>query len=145
MRKPRAQPEFQHQAALFTWARNPAVLAAHPELALLSSSLNGVKLTAAQAGKAKAAGMLKGEWDVRLPVARGPYHGLILEMKHGKNKLTPEQIEYGDAMVREGWNRAVCYDWTTAKEVIEWYLRLGTFARSGAICEPAARESGTIR
>ena len=126
MRKPRAQPEFQHQAALFAWARNPAVLAAHPELALLSCSLNGVKLTAAQAGKAKAAGMLKGEWDVRLPVARGPYVGLLIEMKAGKNTLTPEQKDYGHALT-------VCYDWEAAKAAILTHLALGPFGRIGSI------------
>ena len=133
MRKPRAQPEFQHQSALFTWARNPAVLAAHPELALLSCSLNGVKLSKAQAGKAKAAGMLSGEWDVRLPVARGPYVGLIIEMKAGKNKLTPEQKDYGFAMAREGHALAVCYDWEVARDAILMHLRLGHFARDGSI------------
>lgn len=133
MRKPRAQPEFQHQSALFTWARNPAVLAAHPELALLSCSLNGVKLTAAQAGKAKAAGMLKGEWDVRLPVARGPYVGLLIEMKAGKNTLTPEQKDYGLAMAREGHALTVCYDWEAAKAAILTHLALGPFGRIGSI------------
>jgi hypothetical protein len=127
-----AEPEFQHQAALFTWARNPAVLAQYPALDLLSCSLNGVKLTAAQAGKAKAAGMLKGEFDIKLPVARGGHIGLIVEMKAGKNKPTPEQAWYGKRMADEGHRVAVCWSWEAAKEEIESYLS----GKSGSIPTP---------
>lgn len=120
----RAQPEFEHQCNLFTWARNPAVVRKHPALALLSSSLNGVKLTKAQAGKAKAAGMLAGEHDVRLPVARGRWIGLSIELKAGKNKPTPEQLKYGALLEAEGWQVHYIWDWEEAKQVIESYLRL---------------------
>jgi len=82
------KPEQQNQEALFAWAKNPATLAKYPALDLLSSSLNGVRLTIMQAVFAKRGGMLKGEWDVRLPVARGQYIGLVIEMKAGKNTLT---------------------------------------------------------
>lgn len=119
-----AQPEFQHQCNLFTWARNPAVVRKYPGIALLSASLNGVKLTKAQAGKAKAAGMLKGESDVRLPVARGIWIGLIIEMKVKPNRPTAEQQEYGAAMQAEGHQFHVCYDWEDAKALIEAYLSL---------------------
>lgn len=120
--KRKAQPEFEHQCCLFTWARNPAVLRKYPALALLSSSLNGVKLTKAQAGKAKAAGMLKGESDLRLPVARGDRIGLIIEMKARPNRPTAEQLAYGAAMEAEGHQFRVCYDWEDAKAIIEAYL-----------------------
>lgn len=116
------QPEFEHQCSLFTWARNPAVLRKYPALALLSSSLNGVKLTKAQAGKAKASGMLKGESDVRLPVARGPFIGWICEMKVKPNKPTPEQLSYGAAMEAEGHRFIVAYDWEEARRDLEEYL-----------------------
>lgn len=121
-RKPRKGPEFQQQAALFEWARNPAVVRNYPELRLLSCSLNGVKLTKAQAGKAKAAGMLKGEHDVRLPVSRGGYMGLSIEMKAGKNKPTAEQLEYGDLLAAEGWCVRYCWSWEEARDEILNYL-----------------------
>lgn len=130
-RKRRAQPEFEHQCALFTWARNPATLRKHPALDLLSCSLNGVKLTAAQAGKAKASGMLKGEYDVKLPVARGPYIGLVIEMKAGKNKLTEEQEWYGQRMEDEGWKRETCWTWDAARMAIEDYLGWPSLLRIG--------------
>lgn len=141
-RKPRAEPEFQNQSALFSWARNPLVLHAYPELKLLSCSLNGVKLSKAQAGKAKASGMLKGEWDIKLPVARGCYHGLIIEMKAGKNKLTDEQIEYGDLMGREGWAREACWSWDAARTTITSYLALGPFVWTGSNSTPMEEHHG---
>lgn len=66
-RAPRRSPEFDEQCALIEWARIPAVVAQYPGIDLLEGSMNGVKLSKAQAGKAKAAGMLTGAHDVRLP------------------------------------------------------------------------------
>lgn len=128
-RKPNAQPEFEEQKALFEWARNRAVLTKHPELQLLSASLNGMKLSKATAGKAKAAGMLAGEWDVRLPVARGGFIGLIVEMKAGKNGLTDAQKLYRKGMEFEGHRTAVCYSWIEAKAEIEGYLAMARTLR----------------
>lgn len=118
----RAQPEFFAQAALFQWARLPTVQAKYPGIDLMSCSLNGVKLTAAQAGKAKASGMLKGEFDIKIPVARGRYHGLVIEMKAGRNKLTPDQVWYGQRMAQEGWCVVTCWDWEKARDEIVLYL-----------------------
>lgn len=120
----RASPEFQEQCALFTWARNPAVQRQYPALALMSASLNGVKLSKAQAGKAKAAGMLAGEHDVRLPVARGRWIGLSLEMKAGDNRPTKAQLDYGEALEAEGWRVVYAWSWTEARDAIEEYLDL---------------------
>lgn len=123
-RKFRAQPEFDEQCALFSWARDPLARKIYPGLRLLSSSLNGVKLTKAQAGKAKAAGMLTGESDVRLPVPRGRWIGLIIEMKAGKNTATDEQLAYGKEMEAEGHRFRICYSATAAQEIIIEYLSL---------------------
>lgn len=120
----RKSEEFDHQCALFEWARNPAVLASYPELHLLSSSLNGVALTKAQAGKAYAAGMLKGEHDIRLPIARGPYIGLTIEMKAGKGKPTSKQLEYGERMHAAGHKVYYFWDWIDARAAILLYLQM---------------------
>lgn len=135
--KRKAQPEFASQCALFTWARNPAVLRKYPQLDLLSCSLNGVKLSKAQAGKAKAAGMLQGEHDIKLPVARGGYHGLSIEMKAGRNKPTDEQLWYAKRLQEEGWKVAFHWDWESARDEIIDYLAL-----SGSIIAPQLEEMG---
>ncbi|CAH0532178.1 hypothetical protein UAM5_00061 [Ralstonia phage UAM5] len=121
-RAPRRSPEHDEQSALFGWARIPAVVAQHPGIDLLEGSMNGVKLSKAQAGKAKAAGMLKGAHDVRLPVARGGYLGLSIELKAGKNKPTDEQLWYGGRLAEEGWCVHYCWSWNDARGVIVAYL-----------------------
>lgn len=109
------------QCALFEWAR--LAQNALPGLDLLAGSLNGVHLSKAQAGKAKAAGMLKGEHDVTLRVARGGYHGLSIELKYGENRPTHAQLDYGRRLTEEGWHVAYLWDWTEARCLITDYLK----------------------
>lgn len=118
--RPRASPEFAMQAALFNWAE--LFEKKYPVLRLLRGSLNGVHLSKAQAGKAKAAGMKKGEHDVTLMSPRGGYTGLSIELKCGKNKPTTDQLEYGECLKSEGWFVAYCWEWTEAADLIKRYL-----------------------
>ncbi|CAB3972272.1 hypothetical protein BLA3211_06878 [Burkholderia aenigmatica] len=123
-KKPRAQPEHDSQVALFEWARMPSVVRSLPGLDLLEGSMNGVKLTKAQAGKAKAAGMLKGSHDVRLPVARGHWIGLSIELKAAKGRPTDEQLAIGSRLEEEGWRVHFVWDWLEAVRIITEYLSL---------------------
>jgi hypothetical protein len=119
--------EFDHQKALIDWARLPTIQAKYPGIDLLHASLNGVKLTPAQAGKAKASGMLAGVYDLCLPVARGIFHGCYLELKYGKNRLTKDQVWFGNRLASEGWYTACCWSWTEAQELLIDYLSQGAF------------------
>lgn len=116
----RNTPEFDHQVALFNWAS--LLENAYPALKLLRGSMNGVRLTKAQAGKAKAAGMRKGEHDVTLPVARGKYIGLSVELKAGKGGPTKEQLDHGAMLEAEGWKVSYAWEWTEAADLIKRYL-----------------------
>lgn len=125
--------EHAHQSALCSWARRPDVQRQYHGIDLLEASLNGVALTKAQAGKAKAAGMLKGALDLNLPVARGPHHGLRIEMKFGKNKMTAEQEWHSQRLREEGWKVVCCWDWITARsEIISYLSQLDMFSRDDA-------------
>ena len=68
-------------------------------------------------------GMLRGAMDLNLPVARGGYHGLRIEMKFGRNKMTDEQEWYAGRLREEGWRVVTCWSWTTAMELIVAYLQ----------------------
>jgi hypothetical protein len=114
--------EHLHQASLFVWARHPLVRKKYPDLDLLFATLNGVHLGKAQAGKAKAAGLLAGVYDVFLPVRRSEYVGLIVEMKFDKGRLSDEQKWFGARMQENGWIAATCWSWTDARDVIVQYL-----------------------
>ena len=84
--------------------------------------MNGIKLTIGQAKKAKAAGMLKGSHDVKLPIARGGYIGLSIELKYGKNRATTDQKEIASLLQKEGHFVIFCWDWEEAKRLIIDYL-----------------------
>ena len=147
VRKPRIEYEFLMQSAVFTWARMPSNIMKYPGLELLEGTLNGVRLTQSQAGKAKAAGMLKGVHDVRVPVARGGFIGLSIELKCGKNNPTDEQLDYGEALEREGWKVMYVWDdWITVKNEIVSYLSKPAIlpADSGSKTAPAVLKGGTI-
>ena len=94
----------------------------YPELAWLHAIPNGGLRNQRVAIKLKAEGVKAGVWDVFLPVARQGFHGLYIEMKHGKNKLTPNQREFQEFIDRQGYAFAVCYNGETAYHLVEKYL-----------------------
>lgn len=115
------QLEHLSQVALFRWAEYQQN--ARPELALLFAIPNGGHRHKATAAKLKAEGVKAGVPDICLPVARGEYHGLWIEMKAGRNKPTAPQVQWHMRLSQQGHRVAVCYRWEAARDVIEEYLR----------------------
>jgi hypothetical protein len=95
------QPEFDDQVAVFQW-RN-LQLNVYPELKYMFSTLNGVRLPIGVAVKMKRSGMTRGVLDIWLPVRRGGYSGLVIELKHGDNDTTPEQKEWIEFLKDQGF------------------------------------------
>lgn len=112
--------EENEQIALFRWAE--FAMNQHPELKLMYHIPNEGKRSKITGARLKAAGLKSGVPDICLPVARGGYIGLYIEMKAGKNKPTENQEKWLYALKGEGYFTAVCYGWEKAKEVIENYL-----------------------
>ena len=117
--KRNAQPEAIEQAKVIAWAR--ANENNYPYLWMLHSSLNGVKMTKAQAGRAIAQGMLSGVPDLFLPVPKNGYHGLFIEMKYGSNKVTENQEKFLQNAANVGYAISVCYSANEAMKRIEDY------------------------
>lgn len=113
-------PESQEQQALFDWAEYAR--AKHPELDLLYHIPNGGKRDKLEAVRLKREGVKAGVPDLCLPVARGGYHGLYIELKAGNNRATPLQRQWITALEREGYAAAVCTGWEQAAGVIGDYL-----------------------
>ena len=116
-----AQPEAIEQAKVIAWAR--ANERNYPYLQLLHCSLNGVKMTKAQAGRAIAQGMLSGVPDLFLPVPKNGYHGLFIEMKYGSNKVTENQEKFLQNAANVGYSVVVCYSANEAIKRIEDYYQ----------------------
>jgi hypothetical protein len=77
-------------------------------------SLQGMKL--------KQEGLKPGVCDLMLPSPCGGYNGFFLELKYGKNKPSEEQIEFIEAVRKEGYYAAVCWGADAAIEELEKYL-----------------------
>lgn len=117
-----APTEAQEQRAVMQWAAwNQGQ---HPELALLAHIPNEGNRGEVGQAIAVSLGLRPGFPDLALPVARGKYHGLFIELKRadGSNKPTPEQVWWLDRLSDEGNRTEVCYGADEAIAVIEEYL-----------------------
>ena len=107
--------ESAHQAQVVEWSRWAYKTGKYPLLNMLHCSLNGVKLSGTQAKIAKGQGMLSGVPDLFLPVPRQSFHGLYIEMKSEKGRLTENQQWFLTNAESVGYKTVVCYN---AKEAI---------------------------
>jgi hypothetical protein len=100
----------------------------HPELKWLHSSNNGVNLgntpreRAIRGHRMKLQGLKPGVSDICLPVRRGIFSGLYVELKSVKGSQTKEQLEFGAFVTGEGFLFSVCKGWQSAADTIENYL-----------------------
>ena len=119
-RKKRAEPEYQMQCELFQHLDEWEV--DYPILHFIHAIPNGLALAPRTAVKAKKQGVRAGIHDIFAPIKRGDVPGLYVEMKAGKNKMTPEQEAFARHLDGQGYQRAVCYSWTDAARIIVDYV-----------------------
>lgn len=113
--------EAGEQEALFRWAAMSE--AKYPALRLLHHVPNGGLRSARSAARLKAQGVKPGVPDLCLPVARGGYHGLYIELKRaGGGRISDAQAWWIDTLTREGYWACVCEGWARAAGIIERYL-----------------------
>ena len=121
--KLRAKPvqhEGNEQETLFDWAA--LARCRFPELDLLYHIPNGGSRNRLEAANLRRQGVKSGVPDLCLPVARGGYHGLYIEMKYGKNKTSENQNKWLVDLRAQDYAIAVCYGWQEAQQVITDYL-----------------------
>lgn len=116
--------ENQEQAALFEWAN----LHEHkyPELKLMFHIANGGIRDGRTAAILKRTGVKPGVPDLCLPVGRGKYHALYIEMKRMKGgTVSAYQKIWHNQLTKYGNKVAVCHGWVEAAEAIKNYLGVG--------------------
>ena len=118
----RSQPEHREQVKLIAWARAAAEV--HPELELLHAIPNGGARDRITGARLKAEGVLAGMPDLCLPVPRGPWAGLYIELKRpdGRGQLTKAQERIIHKLRAVGHRVEVCKGWLAARDVILNYL-----------------------
>lgn len=90
-----------------------------PELIKLYHIPNEGKRTQLQGARLKATGLRPGIPDLCLPVSRGGYHGLYIELKRARGSYpTPEQISWLETLDGEGYAACWCQGWEEAASVL---------------------------
>lgn len=108
-----------------------------PELKLLFHVPNGGKRNATEAARFKAMGVKAGVPDLCLPVARGGFAGLYIEMKYGKNKPTDNQKEWIAALKEQGYKVEICWSGEEATRTLEAYLQQSATILTDPMAEPS--------
>ena len=116
--------ERQHQQAVMKWARRPSIRERWPELALLHHIKNETTGGAAEVAADKAMGVKKGVPDLCLPVARGGFHGLYIEMKTPSGRASDAQRWWMMELTKQGYRAVVCHGYDAAVAELCWYLSL---------------------
>jgi hypothetical protein len=113
--------EHDEQVNLMQWAAHATC--AHPELHLLYAIPNGGQRHKVTAAKLKAEGVKSGVPDLHLPVPRGTFAGLYIELKRRKGGVvSPEQREWLNNLEAHGYRTYVCKGWESARDAILEYL-----------------------
>ena len=112
--------EDAEQVALMTWAKS------HVGGVRVSDYLihipNGGKRNAREAARLKQMGVKAGVSDMFLPVPRGQAHGLWVEMKASKGRVSDAQRDWLTKVGAQGYATAVCYGHEAARRAITAYL-----------------------
>ena len=117
-----AGTEHAHQTALFAWI---GLQPKDSPLRLAFAIPNGGLRNKVTAARMKAGGVRAGVPDIFLPIARGGYHGLFIEMKVGNGYLSVAQKDWIKKLNKENYSVVVCYGWENVKGLMVYYLSLG--------------------
>lgn len=119
--KPLPEPtEHQIQKALMDWTEWES--SKYPELKLLFAVPNGGVRHIGTAQKLKREGVKSGVPDLFLPVPKGDYHGLFLELKRKGGRLSAEQRDWLGNLQAQGYKAACAFGLESAINIIKTYL-----------------------
>lgn len=110
--------EKDEMIALFDWASY------RTDLQLMFHIPNEGRRSVQHTASLLRQGMKPGVPDIFLPVAKGRYHGLFIELKRKYGgRATPEQKAWQRALIDEGYCAVICKGFEEAKETIDWYMK----------------------
>lgn len=127
----RSGSEFGEQCALFCWCSLPETRASYPDAVKLYSTHQNFT-DAVKGARAKQVGIRAGVADIFLPVAKGRFHGLYIELKidptnplnfakKKKGTVSQAQKDFGEQVTADGYLWKVCEGWLNARVIIASY------------------------
>ena len=108
--------EFDEQCAVIEYCDSVGYPCIHIANEGKRSNLTGARL--------KKAGMRAGFPDLLIPVARGPYHSLYIEMKAEGGRIAGKQAEWIRRLRGEGMCAYACIGAGSAIALIDQYMSL---------------------
>ena len=111
--------EAEEQEELIEWAQWNRKR--YPGIDKMYHVANGGSRNPAEAANLKRQGVKKGVPDLFLPVAKGGYHGLYIELKVKGGKPSEEQLDWIDTLGKQGYYAVICYGFEAAISVIKKY------------------------
>lgn len=116
--------ETQEQIWLMQWSQQPSIRQQYPKLKKLFHIPNE-RSDKRQAAILKKMGVKRGVPDLCLPVPRGQFHGLFIEMKRSDGgKVSDDQLWWNEELTSDGYAAVFCNGWESGKEALLWYLNL---------------------
>lgn len=110
--------EHQYQAMFVSWLESN-----YPDV-LFFAIPNGASLAGRgrQMSRLKSEGLLPGVPDILIAEPRSKYHGLFLEMKTPRGKLSENQEWFIAQADQRNYYTAVCYGFEDARDLVKEYL-----------------------
>jgi hypothetical protein len=110
--------EYHIQTALIHWLRMQ-----HPGVLFTIAPVGAIRIPAHVGAAYKRMGYSRGTPDILIFEPSKEYHGLFVELKAPKGRLSPEQKEWLACLEDRGYQTAVCRSCEEAIIVIEKYLK----------------------
>ena len=115
--------EAEIQTEFFKIIRDANFLHAYPEAKFIHAIPNGARVNIGQAVKLKKQGLLSGVPDVFVPLPTFDHHGLYIEFKVPRGKLSQAQKEFSYHCDDYSYLHLVCYSARDAVAAVRKYLR----------------------
>lgn len=119
--------ETKHQLQVIKWSQMPQVRQLWPELRLLYHVPNERDCSDVTRHLLKLMGVKPGVADLVLPVARGNWHGLYLELKKFGGRPSANQLWWKEQLTAQNYRAVTCYGWKQACAVLMEYMRAGDY------------------
>ena len=110
-------PESLEQQLIVNWIRQKTTL---PVIKIDNEG----KRTRYMGALAKRQGLCPGASDLFIPRATKDYHGLWIEVKSEKGRLSPAQIKFATDMINEGYQAVTVWNSEAAIEIIKSHYQL---------------------